>query len=84
MNSPEEQHLTWNEPTTNESLVMIRNVFSQYSIDPGTGLFPHASTFSLFRYIIVRTTDQTNSVLENGSESGYIICDPIKILTETI
>ena len=64
---------------------MIRSVMSQYGIDHGTGLFPRDPTLSLFRYLIVRTTDQTNSVLENGSmESGYIICDPRKISTKAI
>ena len=39
MNSLEEQNITWNEPTTNESLVVIRSVLSQNGIDHGTGLF---------------------------------------------
>ena len=40
MNLPEEQHITWSEPT------MIRSVISQYGIDHGTDLFPHNPTLS--------------------------------------
>ena len=36
MNSQEEQHLTWNEPTAYESLVMIVSELIQYDIVHGT------------------------------------------------